>query len=374
MTASMTRQLNEFLGQIAEFYPGRRVSERTGRGITQTDLQYKIMREPLHYGENPVEIAESFATVDRLFRAFGRPAKFARESAIDSGASGTGSGSLAVATPIQPIALAAPIEDVVRQYEVPQGYSGVTPIVVQSTNQTLLTQATEPTLASTALFNGALTVPTASWGAESQLSKEIERKLPYAMQSFTLSHMTGYNVATINQAMAYLDSISTGSLAAVEYPAGITGESQITSTNIMTWEQLSDGVEDAENNGFADSELVAYLSPKQFRDLQNDSNITRILRYPGQEQIPTAICYLGNLEIRTSTLVPSGANGSGSPATTTYHGYLVARGKSLAMATSQEVIVETFWDLHLNAYVIKSHWNLGFGSLMPNSIVRLTSA
>lgn len=335
-------------------------------GEMHTDLQYNIKLLPLDLGNGALEIGESMKDIASFQKAVAE--------SINTTTTGASSAITPGSVMVIPSGLAAPVRDVVAVAYIIQGADGVQYCLVTAPVAGALGQGVEPALAVVTLSNELVALIDSQRGVESQISLEADQKIPGIHAATILSHRIAESLDENYLVLSQLDGISTGSLAGVVFPGSITAENQIVSTNTLTGSMLAQAEKLVNLLGYDVSETVAFLHPKQYNDLTNDPALVRYLRYPGDQPGNSAICYYGDLEIRRSSQVPSGANGSGSPATTTYHGYLWVKQKSIALAVSQDLTVEAFRDLHLSAYVIKTHYDLAFKAIVPQSIVRLTSA
>lgn len=310
---------------------------------------------------------------------YGDPASEAATNSILSNTTGVGSGVQTFLGLAIPDNLAAQLRNTVRFGLLGQGYGqGLWQIVQAASGALTPGEATEPTSMSANTLTNTLISTTGPRVFEQQISFEEICKGPGPIldtvsQAFRIGELYDEDYLILNSTSG-LDSISTGSLAGVTFPSGITSESQITSTNTMDVSQFHSAQKEITNNGFGTGNLVAVVSQKQWADLLGQSDITRILQWPGEVQGDLGIAYYNGIEIRRSSAVPSGSNGSGNPGTTTYHGYMYKKFDSIGMVASTDYTLDIFRDLHLNSTVVKAHWDMGVGALAPTSIVRMVSA
>ena len=174
-----------------------------------------------------------------------------------------------------------------------------------------------------------------------------------------------------------LTDVTRSSLANAQYGDGTVSTSlTITSGMTMKGTYLAKAAQAIASEGYGYDGLVAVMDPYTFEELITDTVIAQYIQWYWGDSASALIAkgFIPNLygcEIRRSSVVPTI---SGSDVTTVHQTYVYKKNFSVAMAATEDVMIESFRDIYKNQTYYKTHYQLGTNIVAPLSIATIQTA
>ena len=274
-----------------------------------------------------------------------------------------------------PAGLKAGLRQFSKVVEIPKGADRVNFTRVSTPSFAALSEGSVPEDAAQTVDK--ITVIPTERGAKQRISYSvIESSAPDIVDAIERSFLEAAVLDEDEEILGKLDALAPEDMASVIYGDGsVSSESDITSGMTFRAKRISEAVMaiSREGYGIEPGSLVAVLSPKQYQDLLEDSDVKAAMQYGALKGLDSGVVgRLYGVDLAVSTKVPTGS-GSGTPAITTYHSFVFKKG-AVGLGISRNLQIET--DRRIGErmlWIVGSH-RIASAVLEPKAVVKIVTA